>query len=203
MKKIVKKNQIIITALAALIAVAGYLNHIENSEKALKNTNGETETTTENSGEEVDDAASKDIESNDVDMKSEPGEAVFVSASGNVDFVVEAKLLREQTRANNKEMLMEIVNNTALTENERKQAVDKVAEITDRQEREMAAETLIMAKGFENAVVTITDDEVDVMIVADSLDDAKRAQIEEIVKNKTDMSTDKITITTVRTTGEN
>lgn len=203
MKKIVKKNQIIITALAALIAVAGYLNHIENSEKALKNTNGETETTTENSEDEMDDAASKDIESNDVDMKSEPGEAVFVSASGNVDFVVEAKLLREQTRANNKEMLMEIVNNTALTENERKQAVDKVAEITDKQEREMAAETLIMAKGFENAVVTITDDEVDVMIVADELDDAKRAQIEEIVKNKTNMSTDKITITTVRTTGEN
>ena len=60
-----------------------------------------------------------------------------------------------------------------------------------------------MAKGFENAVVTITDDEVDVMIVADELDDAKRAQIEEIVKNKTNMSTDKITITTVRTTGEN
>ena len=203
MKKIVKKNQIIITALAALIAVAGYLNHIENSEKALKNTNGETETTTENSEDEMDDAESKDIESNDVDMKSEPGEAVFVSASGNVDFVVEAKLLREQTRANNKEMLMEIVNNTALTENERKQAVDKVAEITDKQEREMAAETLIMAKGFENAVVTITDDEVDVMIVADELDDAKRAQIEEIVKNKTNMSTDKITITTVRTTGEN
>ena len=31
--KLFRKNQIVITALAALIAVAGYLNHVEKTEK--------------------------------------------------------------------------------------------------------------------------------------------------------------------------
>lgn len=36
MKKILKKNQIIVTALAVLIAVAGYLNYTDNLSKKEK-----------------------------------------------------------------------------------------------------------------------------------------------------------------------
>ena len=148
--------------------------------------------------EEVLDVAGGDIESNEIDIEGEPGEAVFVNAVGTVDFIVEAKILREQTRASNKEMLMEIVNNESITEDEKKAAIDKLAQIADKADREMAAENLISARGYENVVVTITDDAADVMIVSDSLGDAERAQIEEIVKNKTSVSADKITITAVK-----
>lgn len=197
MRKIFKKNQIIITSLAALIAVAGYLNHIESSEKDLSAVNGEPQTKTAESEQNTEEK--KDIESNDIDMEGEPGEAVFVNAVGTADFVVEAKLLREQTRAGSKSMLMEVVNNTNLAESERQAAVDKITELADMQQREMAAENLISAKGYENVVVTITDDAADVMIVSESLDDVKRAQIEEIVKSKTQIAADKITITAVKT----
>ena len=44
-----------------------------------------------------------------------PGEAVFTSASG-VSTIAGANLLKEQTRAQNKESLMEIINNESLTE---------------------------------------------------------------------------------------
>ena len=213
MKKIFKKNQIIITSLAALIAVAGYLNHIENSEKELDAVNGtgiKEETTTKSGDTDDGDGAgnvaannqadaNKDIESNDIDITGEPGEAVFVNAVGTVDFVVEAKLLREQTRANSKAMLMEIVNNVNVSDSEKQAAVDKITELADVADREMAAENLIAAKGYENVVVTVTDGAADVMIVSDSLSDAGRAQIEEIVKTKTNVSADKITITAVKT----
>lgn len=225
MKKLFKKNQIIITSLAALIAVAGYLNHIENNEKDLSTVSGEPKTEAGNNsaqngtdgdksvtGSEVeamtkndDDSqavngtGTSDIESNDLDIDSEPGEAVFVNAVGTVDFVVEAKLLREQTRANSKAMLMEVVNNTNLDAAQKQAAVDKIAELADIQQREMAAESLISAKGYKNVVVTVTDNAADVMIVSESLDDAKRAQIEEIVKSKTQVPADKITITAVKT----
>ena len=220
MKRLFKKNQVIITTLAALIAIAGYLNHVERSEKQLSNVGVEPkkESTSNNSefteaeseignelaenqdteGEEVLDVAGGDIESNEIDIEGEPGEAVFVNAVGTVDFIVEAKILREQTRASNKEMLMEIVNNESITEDEKKAAIDKLAQIADKADREMAAENLISARGYENVVVTITDDAADVMIVSDSLGDAERAQIEEIVKNKTSVSADKITITAVK-----
>lgn len=195
MKRIFKKNQIIITSLAALIAVAGYLNHIESKENKLsqvnETVNNENETTTENA-EEV-------IESNDIDMSNQPGEAVFVNAIGTVDFIVEAKLLREQTRATSKSMLMEVVNNTNLTESEKTAAVGKISELADIAEREMAAENLIAARGYENVVVTITDNAADVMIVSESLSDVEKAQIEEIVKTKAQVTVDKITITAVKT----
>lgn len=212
MKKIFKKNQIIITSLAALIAVAGYLNHIENNEKKLDavnvaGTKDETTTADENtsnisSGNVAANGgadASKDIESNDIDITGEPGEAVFVNAVGTVDFVVEAKLLREQTRANSKTMLMEIVNNVNAGESEKQAAINKITELADVADREMAAENLIAAKGYENVVVTVTDGAADVMIVSENLSDAARAQIEEIVKTKTNVPADKITITAVKT----
>lgn len=213
MKKIFKKNQIIITSLAALIAVAGYLNHIESSEKELDAVNGSnTQEETDTKEAAVNDSnqpenvaannssdENSDIESNEIDITGEPGEAVFVNAVGTVDFVVEAKLLREQTRANSKTMLMEIVNNVNLSDSEKQAAVDKITQLADVADREMAAENLIAAKGYENVVVTVTDDSADVMIVSDSLSDAGRAQIEEIVKTKTNVSADKITITAVKT----
>lgn len=212
MKKIFKKNQIIITSLAALIAVAGYLNHIENNEKkldAVNVTGNKEETTTPNEADNSDETgnvaanngadAGKDIESNDIDITGEPGEAVFVNAVGTVDFVVEAKLLREQTRANSKTMLMEIVNNVNVGESEKQEAINKITELADVADREMAAENLIAAKGYENVVVTVTDGAADVMIVSENLSDAARAQIEEIVKTKTNVSADKITITAVKT----
>lgn len=203
MKRIFRKNQIIITSLAALIAVAGYLNHIEKNEKDLgevgngvEQENDVSNAKAEEKGSEV---ANNDIESKDIDISAEPGEAVFVNAVGTVDFIVEAKLLREQTRANNKSMLMEAVNNTNLTDDEKKLAVEKISALADISEREMAAENLIAAKGYENVVVTITDNAADVMIVSESLDDIQRAQIEDIVKEKTQVSADKITITAVKT----
>lgn len=204
MMKIFKKNQIIITSLAALIAVAGYLNHVESSQKDLSAVNSDQVETSDKEKEsekesQTEALASSDIESKDIDVTGEPGEAVFVNAVGTVDFIVEAKLLREQTRASSKTMLMEIVNNTNLTDAEKKTAVDKIASLADIAEREVASENLISARGYENVVVTITDDAADVMLVSNTLSDTERAQIEEIVKTKAKVGADKITITAVKT----
>ena len=111
--KIFRKNQLVITALAALIAVAGYLNHIEKSEqkgtlagaKITKETESTVQPETQLETQEAQQAAGTDIESNEIDMQGEPGEAVLVNAAGTVDFIVEAKLAREEVRANTKETL--------------------------------------------------------------------------------------------------
>ena len=62
-------------------------------------------------------------------------------------------------------------------------------------EKENAAETLLMAKGFLDPVVSITGDKVDVVINASSITDPQRAQIEDIVKRKTEVGADQIVIT--------
>ena len=62
-------------------------------------------------------------------------------------------------------------------------------------EKEQAAELLLSAKGFEDAVVNIVGEEVDVVINAESVTDRQIAQIEDIVMRKTGAEAEKIVIT--------
>ena len=229
MKRIFKRNQLIITTLAALIAVAGYLNYTEKNDMARKakqeaartevaakaedgtdvvatgneeasvskSEEGENDTVKESSDEVVNQANSEDIESNEQDVQSTPGEAIFVNATGTVDFIVEAKLSKEYVRATSSENLNAIIENKDLSSAEKQAAVDKVVEIANISEKEIAAENLIMAKGFKDVVVTYTDGYVDVIIVSEEMDDKTRAQVEDIVKRKLEVAADKITINVI------
>ena len=71
--------------------------------------------------------------------------------------------------------------------------------LTDIAEKETAAEILLDAKGFGDAVVSISDTSVDVFVYALELTDAQRAQIEDIVKRKTGVDGSKVVITAVDT----
>ncbi|MCI8853764.1 MAG: SpoIIIAH-like family protein [Lachnospiraceae bacterium] len=215
MKRIVKKNQIIITALAIMIAVAGYLNY-SGSKLDLASTNAGTDgdalaldissedqyaqTGLEELVFDDGDIASldadlEDLESAELTQGETPGEAVLTSTTANVGFASEAKISREQLRAKNKEILMEVINNTNISEEQKQEAIDSMIELTDIAERETAAETLLAAKGFEDVVVSITDDMVDVVVNMAEVDDAGRAQIEDIVKRKTGLPGESIVIT--------
>lgn len=226
MKNVFKKNQVIITALAIMIAVAGYLNYsgtkfgTDESEQASSDK-------VENDSLDISDEdlyaqADGDITSNDVDLTSStddkeesdseadsadgetketsvdsseaPGEAVLASSS---QIVSKAKINREQVRAKSKETLLEIINNDKLTDAQKQDAVDSMIELTEIAEKEAAAETLLSAKGFSDAVVSISDGKADVVVDMADVTDAKRAQIEDIVKRKTGVEAENIVITPI------
>lgn len=180
MKKIFKKNHVIITVLALLIAVAGYINYSDNIKgKPKANT----------------DLVDGEIASNDKDTAN-PGEAVF-TATNVSELIVSAKLEREQIRATNKEALLEIINSTNIAEESKGDAINKMVELTDASEKEIAAELLLEAKGFSNVIVSITDNHVDVVIEIESLTDTDLAQVEDVVTRKTGYAVSDITITSV------
>lgn len=274
MKKIFKKNQLVITALALMIAVAGYFSYMNNNidDPAAKETSADAGTsgdvstsadvleedyeisdedsmvgeifTDEGTGEELavvdgtetaaldesadtledgmvaengetdsdtvadadtaagenvadaDTAAGEDVA--DAGAVENPGEAVLTSTTiNNLDYAAEMKLNREQIRSKNKEALLEIVNNTSLADNLKQEAVNKMVAMTDIAEREAAAEMLLEAKGFTDVVVSITDDNCDVVLNMGEVTDSKRAQVEDIVKRKTNVSAEKIVITPI------
>ena len=58
-------------------------------------------------------------------------------------------------------------------------------------------EMLLEAKGFSDVVVSITEDNCDVVLNMGEVTDAKRAQVEDIVKRKTNIAADKIVITPI------
>lgn len=69
--------------------------------------------------------------------------------------------------------------------------------MTDVAEKETAAEILLEAKGFNDAVVSIDGESVDVVVNTEELTEAQRAQIEDIVIRKTGVSADAVIISTV------
>lgn len=212
MKTNFKKNQLIITALAVMIAIAGYLKYsdtlIDSEQLAAVSTSNEDVI----SQEEIEnDISAEDIyastglteevleETSEV-SDTEPGEAVFTSTeTAAYSFASEAKLNRDQTRTKNTESLLEIINSEVVSESQKQAAVDQMLELTDISERETGAETLLAAKGFEDVVVSISDSKVDVVINQPEISEAQRAQIEDVVTRKTGIPPENIVITPVTT----
>ena len=203
-----KKNQIIITALAALVAVAGYLNYsgTKLGENALPASTTETEATLTDIDSLDQDITLTDSADGEVylgeaaagEVTDTPGEAVLTSTGTGSSFAAQAKLTREQVRSKNKETLLEIINNENVTEEQKQNAVNDMTALTENAEKEAAAELLLESKGFTDAVVSITDGSVDVVIGQSEITDAQRAQIEDIVKRKTEISGENIVITTMQ-----
>ena len=200
MKRIFKKNQLIIAALAIMIAAAGYLNY---SGRIFGEESDVMETTNDLASQELLDISQEDIASTSGDIESQdheesmpegtPGEAVFTS--GNA-IVADAKVTREQVRAKNKETLLQIIDNENLSDEQKQDAVDQMVFMTEIAEMEAAAETLLASKGFSETVVSISDEKVDVVVNAIELDDSSLAQIEDIVTRKTQIAPENIVITT-------
>ena len=160
---------------------------------------GETVTSTLPVTSETEESNTEDTTGTETDStqtgESLPGETVLTSAAA---YVTQARLEREQVRSQNKEVLQNIINNKELSENEIQKAVNSLSELTDCAEKEAAAETLLEAQGFTNAVVSMTGDTVDVVVDAASLDETGKARIEDAVKRKTGVSVENIVITPVR-----
>lgn len=225
MKKLFRRNQIIITTLAIMIAAAGYLNYagkkeleassdvsiqeagmleISDEDLLLENANyyfpgeiEEAESVAEGSGE-LPTQQYAEIESWDEGEETgmdNPGEAVLTSGMTVSDYIANVQLNREQTRAKNKEILNSIINNTNIEEEAKQEAIQNMIAMTAVAEKENAAETLLQAKGFADPVVSVSGNKVDVVINASSITDQQRAQIEDIVKRKTEVPADGIVIT--------
>lgn len=216
MKHILKKNQIIITTLAIMIAIAGYLNYSgrileEEAEQTLADDDtvlvlSDDSTAVNTYAESYEDIVSLDgdgteeIASAKAPDSSEVGEAVLASTGVGDTMLASARLNREQVRAKNKETLLEVINNDQIAQEQKETAIAAVTEMTQIAEKEAAAELLLEAKGYAGCVVSIVDGEADVVINEAELDDAARAQIEDIVKRKTEIEGEHIVITP-RSTG--
>ena len=200
-KRIFKKNQIIIATLAVMIAIAGYLNYSgipfgETDEgTAEANADLASQELLDISEEDIE-TSTEDIESNDSEVEGTPGEAVLTNGAAETT-VAQAKVTREQVRAENKETLQAIIDNTNLSDAEKQDAVAQMVEITQIAEQEAAIETLMSSKGFSESVVSLDADSADIVVKADELTDANRAQIEDIVTRKTEIAPENIVITPI------
>jgi stage III sporulation protein AH len=219
MKKI-KKNQVIIAVMTVALGVAGYINFSGNTLDLADSTEDEDVQMVINEemqnehivleedlyaeGEYYDEDDWYDYyseaeigEEDYIELNSdtdEIGEAVLTSADTVSNAIVTAKMNREQVRSRTQEAYLEIINGESAEGISVEDATAAYLKLAENMGREADTETVLAAKGYTNAVVAISENYVDVIIEAPSLDDVERTQIEELVVRKTGYSVDQVVI---------
>ena len=153
-----KKKQMLIATLVIMLGVAGYLNYKYD-----------------------DSAETKDVLSVK-DMESEPsvGDTAMVNALSSekkADTFASYRLEREKTRAKVKEELESSVANKNLSDEARKNAEQRLSELTTASQLETSAEAILKSKGFDDVVVFINGDSVNVTVKSDGLSTTDTAKI--------------------------
>jgi stage III sporulation protein AH len=211
-KFVLKRNHVIVAALVVMIGVTGYLNLRDRA--AYDNGLALTP-----SGEIMalimDDMIAQDVamvnttldEAGNLDfthnheiatVATDPGAAVFVNTGDASSFFIQAKLNREQARSGQMASLTEMINKTAIDQEQRAEKAAQMAELLSRIEREAATEALIEAKGFAEVYVRISDNAVDIVVDRATLTDQEVAQIVDVALRKTGMTAEQIFISPLR-----
>ncbi|QEK12147.1 SpoIIIAH-like family protein [Crassaminicella thermophila] len=113
------------------------------------------------------------------------------------NYFIESRLSMDLERERIISLLNEIINNDRTDESNRKAANDQKMKLIDIMNKEKITENLIKAKGFEDALVFITDQSVNVIVETEKLIDSDVAKILDIVMRETKFTTDNIKISNI------
>lgn len=182
----------------------------EITDTTTDDTNAADDTTpvTENAADELgnNDISDEDIlasahdvtDNGELDLEDGvPGEAVLASAGIDSSFFISSKIDREQMRSRNSEKLMEIIGSADISEEKKQEAINSMIALTQISERENAAELLLGANGFSDAVVLIVGNKANVVVNSETLSEQQLAIIEDVVKDETEIAVKNIKIKNV------
>ena len=210
-----KNRGFVVVALSAMLIAVGVINYQLSKQSALtvskefeayeqaqqeKNTENKSDKDKNNSKEtaEITIVDSKDSESDEVKEKAiETSKAIEeqLTSKENMNkstYILDMKMTREKQRNDLSEELNEIINNPSTTDKSREEASNMKLQLVKYQETELKIENLLSAKGFENALVYIGEDNVNVVVNKEGLSKSESARIFDLVAEQAGVSYDKI-----------
>ncbi len=172
--KVFGKSQIAVTAMVVALAVAIFLNmkYSDTSTKYLGEASYVSNTSSANT--------------------------VETSAKAEENYFDKARADRKKTQTEIEESVTETLKSENLTEEEKGEAVSRVAMLADRMEKESNIEALIIAKGFEDCVCIISDEGISAIVKSEGLTSAQTLQIQDIITSQTEIALANIKIITVK-----
>jgi len=119
-----------------------------------------------------------------------PGEILKNKAEGikkadGREFFVEYRMERERVRGQQIELLQKIVDDPDSDPEMRKEAQKRLIELTENMEKELQLESLIKAKGYEEAALFIQPDSATVIIKKEEIKEEDATKIADIVSKVT------------------
>ncbi len=213
--KILKRNQLIVLVVSLMLITAGYLNFTTNQE------NVQTSTIADRDDESIGDAQlvstiPSDNETNMIENlvegQTDTNETQNITGenetptSSTVDteedkkeesedfYFTTSKLDRNTMYSESLETYQEMYNSSNATADQKKEALNKINNINNTKNAIMISENLIMAKGFEDAVIFVNEGSVSVVIKSEELKGEQVAQIQNIVSRELNVGAETIHI---------
>ena len=192
LKKGLKKNDVVIYAIALMLVTAGYFNYAANVENKAVETYSEemsnisdiTTNNTVNSNTVIENVAKND-KKEDEDI----GDAKLVDSNSVVneptDYYASTKLERDTNYANTLSTYTKIIEDSSVSETQKSIAMKEITKINDTKNAISICENLLSTKGFENYVVLVNNESINVVVkVKGGLTKQKVAQIQNIISRE-------------------
>lgn len=207
MKNVIKKNQIIIFTVALMFIVAGYMNYTTNTEGILQTAEfidtekyadlGDAQLVSSNILEENNMAENmkneeilqeqeqieneEKIENDELENNISTEIETNAATKPTSQYFTQSKIDRENMYSQMLESYQKILNNSEISETQKSIAQEEIKRINTNKNALMIAENLIKNKGFENVVIFINNESVNVIVEAKELKQEQIAQIQNIV----------------------
>lgn len=218
------KRPAIIGILVVLLVFTGYLNHQlteqaqRKASKEYKNYElGEMEKQDQEEDMDIgneeleievvdkvlgDEQAEKDADEANIEIvdstegeSTDALEAMYNEAGrDSKNYFVEYRLSRDKLRATLIDRLDEIVNNSNTNDKVREDAQREIMVLGDVSQKELQIEGLIKGKGYNDALVFLTDEDIKIVVSTDELNEQDMVKILEIVHSETEYDTNNIKI---------
>ncbi len=144
--------------------------------------------TLENSIEKKSDLENVSDTKNTKGLSEKNEESFSISTSTNINennYYANSKLEREKMYANMLSTYQTILNNENVSETQKGIASKEITKINNTKNSIMICENLIMTKGFNNCIILINEDSVNIVVnVKDGLTAEKVAQIQNIISRE-------------------
>lgn len=219
-----KGRGFVIITLTAMLVIVGTVNY-QLSKKSLLETSKEfkayeeaqlqknTNDDSDSSNKEDSDAKNKQDskESADIDIVDSKASKVKekvtetskeikaqLSSEKNMkkaSYILDMKMNREKQRNELVQDLNEMINNPSTTEESRKEASNMKLNIVKTQEKELQIENLLSTKGYEEALVYISDSKANVVVNEAKLDKKDAAKIFDLVAEQANVKYENIKLT--------
>lgn len=199
---IFKKNQIVVFVTGLMIIAAGYLSYTNNENNnslqasAIADSEemasiGDAKLVSANIvNEEFNNIVNSTENTNSIDSteildeKEEKAidEEETQTTSNNInDYFTSSKLERQTVYSQRIENYQDILNNSNVSETQKKTAQEEITKLNNEQNAIMIAENLIKTKGIEELIIFVNGESINVIVKAEELEKEEIAQIQNIV----------------------
>ncbi len=218
MKKILKKNQIIIYVIALMLMTAGYLNYTSNQQEQSIETSIEMESKDDTQLADIGDATlvnSNDIigiddenkntlnETNttqaqiiDNNTTNESIETSNATEKQDDDYFTKSKLNRDTMYSQMIETYEKVLNSSNSSEVQKQLATEEITKINQTKNGIMICENLMETKGFKNSVVFVNNESISIVVGTNDLKQEEVAQIQNIIARELNSQIENIHIST-------